>query len=67
MITCARCGHRVGVIGPCRTCAKARRILDHAIEHLRPMAIADTQKEITPNAEALAISSLALAMVAVVK
>jgi hypothetical protein len=67
MITCSRCGRRVGVIGPCRTCARMRRVLNHAIEYLRPMAQGDTQKGIVPNAEALAISSLAGAMVAMVK
>jgi len=44
-----------------------RRVLNHAIEYLRPMAQGDTQKGIVPNAEALAISSLALAMVTMTK
>jgi len=45
----------------------ALNILNDAIEHLRPLAVGDTQKGIQPNAEALAISTMAKAMVAVVR
>lgn len=48
-----------------RDARKAKRILHHAIEYLRPFAIGDSIKGIAPNGEALAINTLADAMLKV--
>lgn len=50
-----------------KTALKARKILSHAIDHIQPRAVGDTQKGIAPNAECLAISTMSQAMVLVVR
>lgn len=60
MISCAKCGGRVGVTGPCRTCKKRAKQLDAEVERIYYRNCSGIQIDVMDISKVFAVGRAAL-------